>query len=43
MKNGYIEEKFLSVIKTLKKEVQLDRKELLNFEKDFEILSKINR
>ena len=42
-KNGYTEESLLSGIETLKKEIQLDKKELLNLEKDFETLSKIKQ
>ena len=42
-KNGYTEESLLSAIETLKKEIQLDKKELLNLKKDFETLSKIKQ
>ena len=42
-KNGYTEESLLLAIENLKKEIQLDKKELLNLEKDFETLSKIKQ
>ena len=42
-KNGYTQESLLLSIETLKKEIQLDKKELLNLEKDFETLSKIKQ